>query len=406
MNIIAHFYKAILFFIFLIIIAPLSSNSQDYSKTSREEFNEFIMNHPFMVREKLTKEEIKKIPKRDRPDLAWEQDFLTTLDPSTGKPEKSRLFPTLDVIDQMQSDLTPDVPGSSTTSAWAERGPNNVAGRTRALVWDPNDVTGKKVWAGGVTGGLWYNNDITSASSQWQSVNDFWDNIAITCIAFDPNNSQIMYVGTGEGFGASASRGAGIWKSTNAGSTWARLASTTNFYYVNDLVVRNESNTSVVYAAVDGNFYNGAWHGAADAGLQRSTNGGTSWTQVLPNIPSETINFVASDIEIGANSRIWIGTRRTPYGATDRGGGYILYSDNGTTWTTAYSATVSNVDGRVELACAPSNANYVYALIENQNQVHEIKKTTNGGSSWTSLSEPNDDDLGIPSTDFSRGQAW
>jgi hypothetical protein len=210
MNIIAHFYKAILFFIFLIIIAPLSSNSQDYSKTSREEFNEFIMNHPFMVREKLTKEEIKKIPKRDRPDLAWEQDFLTTLDPSTGKPEKSRLFPTLDVIDQMKSALTPAVPGSSTTSAWAERGPNNVAGRTRALVWDPNDATGKKVWAGGVTGGLWYNNDITSTSSQWQSVNDFWDNIAITCIAFDPINSQIMYVGTGEGFGASASRGAGI----------------------------------------------------------------------------------------------------------------------------------------------------------------------------------------------------
>jgi hypothetical protein len=333
-------------------------------------------------------------------------DFLTTLDPSTGKPEKSRLFPTLDVIDQMKSALTPAVPGSSTSSAWVERGPNNVAGRTRALVWDPNDATGRKVWAGGVTGGLWYNIDITSASSQWQSVNDFWDNIAITSIAFDPNNSQIMYVGTGEGFGASASRGAGIWKSTNAGSTWTRLTSTTNFYYVNDLVVRNENSSSVVYAAVDGGFYNGVWHGAADAGLQRSTNGGSTWSQVLPNTPSSSINFVASDIEIGANNRIWIGSKASPYGATDRGGGYILYSDNGTTWTTAYSATVSNGDGRVELACAPSNANYVYALIENQNQVHEIKKTTNGGSSWTSLSEPNDDDLGIPSTDFSRGQAW
>lgn len=402
----AHFNKVILFFFLLIIVFPSSSFSQDLSKSSREEFNEFIMNHPFMVREKLTKEEIKKIPKRDRPDLAWEQDFLTTLDPSTGKPEKARLFPTLDVIDQMKSALTPAVPGSSTSSAWVERGPNNVAGRTRALVWDPNDATGKKVWAGGVTGGLWYNNDITSTSSQWQSVNDFWDNIAITCIAFDPNNTQIMYVGTGEGFGASASRGAGIWKSTNAGSSWSRLTSTTNFYYVNDLVVRNESNSSVVYAAVDGNFYNGAWHGAAAAGLQRSTNGGSTWSQELPNIPNETVNFVASDIEIGANNRLWVGTRRTPYGATDRGGGYILYSDNGTTWTTAYSATVSNGDGRVELACAPSNANYVYALIENQNQVHEIKKTTNGGSSWTSLSEPNDDDLGIPSTDFSRGQAW
>ena len=409
MNSYAHPRKISILIFSIFIIFSSTGISQNQSKVSREEYNEFIMSHPFMKREKMTKQELKKIPKYDRPDLAWEQDFLTTLDPATGSPEKSRLFPTLDIIDQMQSTLTPAAPGSSTSSSWVERGPNNVAGRTRALTWDPNDLTGKKVWAGSVTGGLWYNNDITSSSSQWQSVNDFWDNIAVTCIAFDPNNSQIVYVGTGEGYGStSTSRGAGVWKSTNGGSTWARLTSTNSWYFINDIKVRNESNTSVVYVAVDGNFYNGAWHGAADAGLHRSIDGGTTWgtNQVLPNIPSETINYVASDIEIGANNRLWIGTRRSPFGATDRGGGRVLYSDNGTTWTTAYSSSVTNGYGRVELACAPSNANYVYALIENQNIVHEIKRTINGGTSWTSLSEPNDDDLGIPATDFSRNQAW
>ena len=216
-----------------------------------------------------------------------------------------------------------------------------------------------------------------------------------------------MYVGTGESYGSnSTTRGAGIWRSTNGGNTWTRLSSTTNFYCVNDIVVRNENGNSVVYAAVDGNYYNGVWHGAAQAGLQRSTNDGSTWTQVLPSIPSNSPNYVANDIEIGPNNRLWIGTIATPYAATDRGGGRVLYSDNGTSWTTAYSHTVTNGYGRVEVAVAPSNASYVYAVIEDQNVVDGIVRTTNGGSTWSNLSEPNDDDLGIPATDFSRGQAW
>lgn len=396
-----------LLFLALIICLP-NTWAQNFSQKNREEFAKFLNQHPFLQRDNLTKEDLKKIPKQDRPDLAWELDYLTTLDPATGSPEKSRLFPTLDVVDQLLSSTPQALPGSSPQNAWAERGPNNVGGRTRALMWDPNDATGKKVWAGGVTGGLWYNNDITSASSQWQAINDFWDNIAVTCIAYDPNNSQIFYVGTGEGYGStSTSRGAGIWKSTNGGVSFTRLTSTNSFFFVNDIVVRNENGVSVVYAAVDGNFYNGVWHGAAQSGLQRSTNGGTSWNQVLPNIPGTSTNYVASDLEIGPTNRLWVGTRRTPYSATDRGGGRILYSDNGTTWTTAYtSPNISNGSGRVELACAPSNANYIYGMIENNAEVHQIVRTIDNGSNWSSLSEPNDHDLGIPATDFSRGQAW
>jgi hypothetical protein len=141
--------------------------------------------------------------------------------------------------------------------------------------------------------------------------------------------------------------------------------------------------------------------------LQRSNNGGTSWSQVLPNIPSTSpaINFVASDIEIGADNRIWIGTRRSPFSATDRGGGRVLYSDNGTSWTISQSVTVTNGNGRVELACAPSDSSVVYALVENNGQLETIIQTTNHGTSWVTKSEPSDDDLGIPSTDFTRNQA-
>lgn len=335
------------------------------------------------------------------PDLAWEQDYLRTMDPALGRPAPERLPATLDLMKGMRNMQV--APGSA-SAPWVERGPNNVGGRTRALVYDPNDLNVKKVWAAGVTGGLWFNNDITSSASSWNPVNNFWENIAVSCIAFDPNNSQIMYVGTGEGFGVGSSRGAGIWKSTNGGTTWSQLTSTVNFYYVNDIVVRNESGVSTLYAAVDGGYYNGVWHGSNQAGIQRSVNGGTSWSNVSPLVAGSKL--VAADLELAANGRIWVGSKAYPFSSTDRGGGRVYYSDNGTSYTLSQSITVTNGKGRVELACAPSNSNVVYAVFENNNQVADIKKTSNGGTVWTSISEPADVDNGIPDTDFTRGQAW
>jgi hypothetical protein len=61
---------------------------------------------------------------------------------------------------------------------------------------------------------------------------------------------------------------------------------------------------------------------------------------------------------------------------------------------------------RVELACAPSNANYVYGLIEANQICHAFIYSNNKASSFTSMSEPNDADGGIPATDFTRNQAW
>jgi hypothetical protein len=378
--------------------------------TQREKFSLFLKEHPFNNHQKAEldilgeEKEEENENEADAPNLAWEQDYLRTLNPALGRPTPEVLPGILKQIKSLNTQLG-KTPGSSTTP-WVERGPNNVGGRTRAITWDPNDVTGKKIWAGGVTGGLWYNNDITRASSSWVAVNDFWSNIAITCIAFDPNNSQIAYVGTGEGFGAGSSRGAGIWKTTDGGTTWNSISSTSGFYYINDIVVRSELGVSVIYAAVDGSYYKGVFHGVANAGLRRSTNGGTSWTQVLPNIPSQSVNFVAVDLEISANNRLWVGTKSSPYSTGDRGGGRVLYSDNGTSWTTSSTTSVTNGYGRVEIACAPSNGLYVYALVEDNNQTRTIIKTTTGGNGWSPVSLPVDADTGIPTSDFSRGQAW
>ncbi|NVK27394.1 MAG: PKD domain-containing protein [Flavobacteriia bacterium] len=382
----------------LIILAFGASDSHKPQLDARSAFAQFLDNHPFSKRERISPEELKQMPKQDRPDLAWEQDYLATLDPALGRPTPEVLLPIYQQVAAQQQLMTL-APGSA-ASPWMERGPNNVGGRTRALMWDPNSTSGNKVWAGGVTGGLWYNNDITNSNSSWVAVGNFWDNISITDIVYDPTDSSTFYVSTGEGWGVGAARGEGIWKSTDAGATWSHLSSTSNFRFINDLMVRNENGTGVLYAACSYEVYAGSAHGNSTRGLQRSLDGGLTWTQVLPNVPGRNFPYFPADIELATNNRIWVGTMRTHLGSN---GGTVLYSDDGTNWTIAHTVTSGD---RVELACAPSDSNYIYAVTEVLSTVEEIARSTDGGLTWNTVTEPVDADNGIPATDFTRGQAW
>ncbi len=339
----------------------------------------------------------------------WKQDYLATMDPKLGRPTPEVLFSTLEKVNPKMVIDKRATPGTS-SNAWQSRGPNNVGGRTRAITWDPNDSKGKKVWAGAVTGGLWYNDDITSSSSSWKSVSDIWSNITVTCIAFDPNNSNIMYVGTGEGFGTtfSTSRGAGIFKSTDGGKSFSLLSASSGFYYVNDILVRNESGSSVVYVASDILFYQGQWNGSVNnIGLMRSTDGGSSFSNVLPKaFTGASYPCAVSDIKLDKNNRIWLGTRaNAAFTGSDKGGGRVLYSDNGTNFTEAYKNS-NGLAGRVELGISPNNSDTMYALFESGGKADLIIRSFNGGSNWSSITEPVDADQGIPSTDFTRGQGW
>ena len=204
-------------------------------------YKDYINNHLYATRTPLLKEDIKKMDKQDRPDLAYEHDWLMTHDPIDGQTHWERLIP---VLKQMNNSKVQTVaPGGTASNKWTERGPNDVGGRVRALMFDPTDNTNKKVFAGGIGGGLWYNTDITSNTSSWIAINDFWSNLAVSAITYDPTSTSTFYVGTGEGFGNSdAIRGAGIWRSTNKGSTWAQLTATNNTSF--NLILDSSSSIS------------------------------------------------------------------------------------------------------------------------------------------------------------------
>jgi hypothetical protein len=338
-------------------------------------------------------------------DLAEYQNFLMTIDPALGYVPKKRLIRVHQLTEQLLQTKKSDLAAGALE--W-QNIPANMGGRTRAIMWDPNDPGGHKVWAGGVTGGLWYIDDITSNSSHWIPVDDFWNDLSIACISYDPNYPQIFYAGTGEAqtaittYRESSGLGVGIFKSTDGGNTWSLLESSQDFDFITDIKVRDEGGNSVVYAGIVSGVYHGIHQSSPSDGLYRSTDGGLSWEQVLPNITGEDDPYPPSSITIQSDGRIYVGTMPNLDG---KGGAVILYSDEGTagTWTVFedYRTIIENdptyyLPGRVILASAAQDENMVYALIAagyiQGNPVYYgryIIKTINKGATWTPITKPN-----------------
>ncbi|HZH64910.1 MAG TPA: hypothetical protein VEY10_08450 [Flavisolibacter sp.] len=348
----------------------------------------------------------------DNPEAALLQEFERTKDPALNIVPRERLaqaFAYKNRLASSQSRVTTAVPGIG----WLERGPSNVGGRTRGLIYDLNDSTNgyKKVWAGSVGGGLWYTNDITAAIPQWNKINDFFDNLAISALVQNPDNPQEMYFGTGEGWqNFDAIRGLGIYKSSDGGASWIRIttAPAVNFKYVNDLVI---DKNGALYATVV------QFSNTDPGGVFKSTDKGVTWTQVLGNLNGGFGSSArGADLEVASNGDVY-----ATLGTNGSNGGIYLstYSINTTntgntgTWVnitpnaSGVVTTPASLWHRIEIAVAPSDTNVVYALFQgagssNCTSIQRYDKATN---SWSVKTVPTIIDQGSNSN-FTRGQAW
>ncbi|HEY1402778.1 MAG TPA: hypothetical protein VGB05_01490, partial [Pyrinomonadaceae bacterium] len=224
---------------------------------------------------------------------------------------------------------------------WEDIGPGNVGGRTRALLVNPVDPD--IMYTAGVAGGIWKTID---GGASWTPLDDFMANIAVTCMAFDPTNPDIIWAGTGEGFNnIDAVRGAGIFRSTNAGANWFRMPATNNanFFFVQDLVI-SPLNPNHIYAATG-------------TGVHRSLNNGTTWTNVLASNGAngaggamdlvmrtdQATDYIYASLGNFAQAHIWRNTDASGAGV----------------WTDVYTEATM---GRTSLAIAPSNQSIIYAM--------------------------------------------
>ncbi len=259
--------------------------------------------------------------------------------------------------------LTP-LAGGIARAAWVARGPDNVAGRSRSLVIDPRNA--QRMFAGAVSGGLWRS---TNGGTTWTQVNDWWSNLSVGCVALDPGNPDVMYVGTGEGFYSLAHlvrsfshfvRGAGVLKSIDGGDTWTHLAATANWQHV----------TRVAVSPLDGNVLLAS---RRQGGIARSADGGQTWTDVAAGEQSFQVAFDPND-----------GTKAVAHfsSTSPLTHAVITSIDAGLTWQPAASGltTLSGEDARIELCYARSSANVVYASVALNGG--KIWRSADGGRNW------------------------
>ena len=255
---------------------------------------------------------------------------------------------------------------ASAASTFKERGPFNVPGRTRSIVWqsgyldsDPSTLVQDKIWyAASVGGGIWKSED---RGDSWINLSPDMENIAVSTIAKSNTQECTLFAGTGESWSGNldAIDGSGVFMSLDCGATWTNITPVNNsgimnsdFSAVSRIVVEQNHSPFMlpwVVAAASNKIYRLA-KGEALLGTWSSVYSGSGTVQQIVSAPSEP---------------------NTLYGSV-KGVGVIKSTDGGLSWSSTGNFSIT--PGRTEIAVSHSNPNMVYAA-------------STGGGSWLHLSQ-------------------
>ncbi|GAB4327781.1 MAG: hypothetical protein OHK0038_01560 [Flammeovirgaceae bacterium] len=266
-----------------------------------------------------------------------------------------------------------------TSYQWEERGPSNVPGRTRGLVFDPRDASQNTWFAGSVGGGVW---KTTNGGNTWIHLTPDMPNLAIGSLAISASNPDVLYAGTGEnGIDGVGVTGDGMYKSTDGGTTWVQLESTVsnpNFQNVNRIIV-DPQNENILVAAVTSDGEDFRTIGSVSS-IYRSEDGGASWTRTY-------LSEGFSIEQIVANPKNF----NIQYATINRKG-IIKSIDGGKTWNSA-SNGIGQV-GRIEMAVARNNPNILYASCEGtlSGNNSDLYVSEDGGQNWMLVVEEKKED--------------
>ena len=358
--------------------------------------------------ETKTQEGEEKFDERDEMEKAMKQEFMMTVDPALGYIPKERLIAGLNYERKLQRQMRENA------LSWKERGPGNIAGRTRAVLIDAKDATGNTVFASGVSGGIWKTTNFKSTNPTWTPVNESMGSLAVCALTQNPSKPDTIYAGTGEGwFNSDAVRGNGIWKSTDDGATWNQVAlsdssqTSHHFDFVQDLAM---TSSNILFATGRPSVYCNV------GGVLRSADGGKSWSRPIGSLATgqncdSAYNYFGADLEVASNGDVYATTGFINSGEiTDLGRIWRSRGNNGTSVGTAATwkdITPTGTWQRIELAVAPSNPAILYALLEGTSDgIGAMKKSLDTGNTWIDMTIPTWCNQGTNSSDFTNGQAF
>jgi photosystem II stability/assembly factor-like uncharacterized protein len=254
-------------------------------------------------------------------------------------------------------------------------GPALTSGRIVDIAVDPSDST---VWYVAVaSGGVW---KTTNSGTSWTPVFDGEASFSIGCLAIDPGNPAVVWVGTGENNSQrSVAYGDGVYKSEDAGKSWKRMGLEKSEHIGKILVDPRDS--QVVWVAAQGPL----WAPGGDRGLYVTRDGGKSWTASLSISEHTGVSDVAFDprdpdtLYAAAYQR-----RRHVWTLIDGGPESALHksTDGGKSWKKLESGLPKEEMGRIGIAVSPVDPDVVYALIESTEKAGGTFRSSDRGATW------------------------
>jgi photosystem II stability/assembly factor-like uncharacterized protein len=281
----------------------------------------------------------------------------------------------------------PKLPTSSTANAalyegirWRELGPFR-GGRSCTVTGVRNNPN--LYYMGSVGGGVWRTTD---AGQTWGNITDAYFGGTIGAVTVAESDPNVIYVGEGEQtLRNNVASGSGLWKSTDAGTTWKSIGLTDSKHIARIRV--HPKNADLVYVAAMGNL----WKPNAMRGIFRSTDGGKTWTKILyindkagaadlvldPNNPrimyASTWNMSRNGYRMdsgGPDSKLWKST------------------DGGDTWENLSDKTgmPKGINGIIGVTISPKNSNRVWAIIENS-EAPGVYRSDDAGKTWARINQ-------------------
>ncbi len=229
-----------------------------------------------------------------------------------------------------------------------------ASGRVSFVLPHPTDTGVAYISSAG--GGVW---KTTDGGNTWIPLTDNLPVLTGGALAFNPLNTNVIWYGSGElHYCAVCFPGDGLFKSTDGGMTWTKVApaSVVGYYISRIIVMPNDTNTIFV---------------ASDRGVVRSTDGGSTW-----------VNVLSGD---HANDLVYRGDNPNVLFAATLYSGIYKSTDGGDTWMRITSLPTYGYF-RAQIGISPSNPDVIYVGFGNSDySLKAFYKSTDGGATWVQL---------------------
>ena len=259
-------------------------------------------------------------------------------------------------------------------------GPALMSGRISDIVIHPKNENVWYVTAG--SGGVW---KTENSGTTWSSIFDGQKSYSIGCVALDPQNLNVVWVGTGENVGGRhVAYGDGIYKSEDGGKSWKNMGLKKSEHL--SKIIVHPKNSNIVWVASQGPL----WSSGGERGVYKTIDGGKTWTQTLGD--SEWVGATDLLIDPRNPNHLYAATwqrHRTVAGYMGGGPGTGIYksTDGGENWQELKKGLPKSNMGKIGLVLSPQNSDVIYAAIELDRRTGGVYKSIDQGANWKKMSD-------------------